>query len=58
MSVGYFVLVNPLAPELNCQVGAAEDWNLNEICMRKAIKCHRLTLMFGNLSIMLCGGYT
>lgn len=59
MSIGYFLLlVNPLAPALNCQVGAAEDWNFNEICTRKAMKCHFLNLTFGILSITLCDSCT
>ena len=30
-----------------CPVKAKEDHNLNEICLRKAIKCSHLNLMFG-----------
>ena len=38
--------------------GAAEDWNLIEICVMKAVKCHHHNLTFDILSIVLCDGCT
>ena len=32
----------------------SEDWNLDEVCIRKVIKCLHLNLLFGVLSIKLC----
>jgi len=37
---------------------AAEDWNLNKICIIKAVKCQPLNLMFGIVSITMCDRYT
>jgi hypothetical protein len=44
--------------ELNTQEETAEDWNLNEICIRKAIKCHRLNPTVHVLGIMVRDGKT
>jgi hypothetical protein len=44
--------------ELNSQEEAAKDWNLNEICIRKAIKCYRLNLTVHVLGIMMHDGKT
>jgi hypothetical protein len=49
--------LNPLVPELS-PVRAAEDQNLNEICIRKVIKYCHVNLMFSILSITLCDLYT
>jgi len=39
-------------------VGAAEDQNLNKICIGKAIKCCYLNLTFSVMSITLHNRYT
>jgi len=30
---------------IQCSARVSEDWNLNEICIRKAIKCPHLNLI-------------
>lgn len=39
-------------------MGAAEDQNLNKICIKKAIKCSHLNPTFDVLSTTLCDRYT
>jgi hypothetical protein len=37
---------------------SAEDQNLNEVRIRKVVKCHDHNLTYGILSITLCDRYT
>jgi len=39
--------VEPFGAGIKCQVQCTEDQNLNESCIRKALKCHDLYLMLG-----------
>lgn len=43
---------------IKCLVGGADDGNLNETYIRRAIKCHHLNLPFDILSITQCDEYT
>jgi len=51
-------MISSFDVRIKCPVGAAEDQNLNDICIRKTVKCHHLNLIFIVLSIALCDGYT
>jgi len=42
-----------LGTRIKCLVGATEDQNLNDNCIRKAIKHHQFDLMFSIVSITL-----
>jgi hypothetical protein len=44
-------LVRTFGAQIKCPKGTAEDRNLNEICIRKAIKCHHLNMVVGVLRI-------
>jgi hypothetical protein len=43
---------------IKCLVGGADDGNLNETYIKKAIKCQHLNLKFDILNITLCDRYT
>jgi hypothetical protein len=51
-------MILPFDARIKCPVGAAENQNLNDIFVRKTVKCHHLNLISGVLSIALCDGYT
>jgi hypothetical protein len=47
----------PLGTGTKCPIGSVEDWNLNELSIRKAIKCRDLKLISNIFSITLHDGY-